>query len=200
MAPTNIPMFEYAFNYGCTSIKKHFMEIVDSLSKLKYDGESNVSSSNHIWAFLLKCKSFRIIDDGDLVSKLFTLTLRGRIKCWFESLLAKSIHSWEQLFDLFRISHWNYNCNELHLEMENIHMHQGETLEQFFSIFMSICFGFCKDVVPSNILDYFCISLYLLGAFDQLNNDKFQSIISHKYDTKSIHDDEIQQQTLGFYN
>ena len=55
MDPTSIPMLEHAFSYVCTSIKSVSMKTLDSLSKLKYITKSNVSYSNHIWAFLLKC-------------------------------------------------------------------------------------------------------------------------------------------------
>ena len=191
MAPSNILVLEHAFSYGCSSIKNVSIETINLSSQLKFDHESNVFSFDHVWSFLLKCKLFGIIDDDALVSKLFTRTLQGRIKWWLESLPSQSIHYCEQLLDLFLTSHHNYNCNALRSELENFCMYQGETLKQFLSIFMKICFIFCKDDISSHILHYFYNSLHLSSSFHKLNSDELQSILSNNHDTESIHVDDI---------
>lgn len=53
MDSTSIHVLEHAFSYDCTSFESVPIETFDSLYELKYDHESNVSSSNHIWSFFL---------------------------------------------------------------------------------------------------------------------------------------------------
>ena len=81
--------------------------------------------------------------------RLLALTFRGKIQSWFEALLTKSIHTWEQFMDIFLISHQNYNYDELCSEQENFHKQQGETLEQLFSMYMLIFYRLCMDDLPS---------------------------------------------------
>jgi hypothetical protein len=70
------------------------------------------------------------------MSRLFTLTLQWRIKCCFEKLLAKSIHTWRQFMELFYSVHEDYNYNDLRLEVKNLHRHEGEVVDELFYIFM----------------------------------------------------------------
>jgi hypothetical protein len=44
--------------------------------------------------------------------------------------------------EVFLLAHHNYNYKELCLEIQNIYMHADESLDEFYAIFMSLCFRF----------------------------------------------------------
>jgi hypothetical protein len=67
--------------------KKH----LQSLSNLKFDGESKIFAFDHLYQFMDKCKYFDITNDNE-ISRSFTLTFQGRIWKWYKSLPTKSIH------------------------------------------------------------------------------------------------------------
>jgi hypothetical protein len=158
MSPLYISILEHAFS-SCRPTGSISKKTIDSLSKLKFDGEGVISSFDHLSRFNHKCNSFRIFNENELC-RLFTLTFQGRIKSWFEALPAKSIHTWKQFMELFLIAHQNYNYNELCLEVKNLRRHEGESFDELFSRFMLIFFRFCEDDQFSgeDALDWF---LYL---------------------------------------
>ena len=77
MAPIYIPTLGHAFN-SPKPTRGMPKKQIESLSQLKFDSESNIYALNRIVGFVNRCKSFNIIIDNQ-ISKIFTLTFRGRI-------------------------------------------------------------------------------------------------------------------------
>ena len=84
-----ITMLEHAFHFSLPVIP---FKTANLFSELTFDGEWNTSVLDHVSKFLYKCLRHKIIDP-DVTCRLFSLTFQDRVKCWFESFPANSIHS-----------------------------------------------------------------------------------------------------------
>jgi hypothetical protein len=134
-------------------------------------------------------------------------------------LPSKSIHTWKQFMELFLNDHEDYNLKKLWLEVENLCRHEGESVDDLFSIFMLICFRFHEKDQPSgeDALYWFLYLNSLSNPHDQENNDEHEvnsfydmhvteyispSIIidsrSNSIESTNNTEIDIQQQMLGF--
>jgi hypothetical protein len=173
-----------------------------------------------IFLILILNVFFKIFNDN-AIRRLFTLTLQGRIKRWFEMFPTKSIHMWEQFMELFLSAREDYNYNVVCLELENLCKFEGDPTHEFFSRFMLTFFKFCEDDQPSGeeALYWFLYINSLSNKHDQQNNDGLENDLSHDMHVnkdiilpinvdsmstsiKSTNNIEIvmQRQMLGFYN
>ena len=75
MALLSIVILDYAFS-SCRPTRNIPNKQLESLSNLKFDGESKIFAFDHICQFMVKCKSFDITNDNE-ICKLFTLTFQG---------------------------------------------------------------------------------------------------------------------------
>ena len=108
MAP-QITVLEHAFHFSLPVISK---KTADLFSALTFDGEGNTSAVDHISKFIYKCLRHKIIDPN-VTCRLFSLTFQDRVKCWFESFLANSIHSLSEFVIEFLSDFNNYDYDEL---------------------------------------------------------------------------------------
>jgi hypothetical protein len=143
------------------------------LSNLKFDHESKISTFDHLYQFIDKCKSFDITNDNE-ICKLFTLTFQGRTQKRYKVIPGKSIHSWNHFMHVFLLAHQNYNFEKLCLGIENISMHAYESLDEFYAIFMSLCFIFHIEDLPSIEDPIECFTSLVLPANEcrKSNEDK----------------------------
>jgi hypothetical protein len=172
MAPLYIPTLGHAFS-SCRPTRYILKKHLESLSNLKFDGESKIFSFGHIYQFMDKCKYFDITNDNE-ICRSFTLTFRGRIWKWYKVLPTKSIHSWDHFMEVFMLAHQNYNYEELCLEIENISMHANESLDEFHARFMSLCFRFHLEGLPSKkyLIEYFICLVLRVCERKKSNQDK----------------------------
>jgi hypothetical protein len=140
-----------------------FLERINLLQNLRFNGEGDISSFHHISQFNWICNNLDIIDTSEICI-LFTLTLRGRIRSWFQVLPNKSIHSWKQFMELFYATHEDQYYEEPCLELENLCKYEGESVEYFLLKFKSICFRFHLDDKPSakDLFEKFIFCLFLI--------------------------------------
>jgi hypothetical protein len=80
MSP-KITVLEHAFHFSLPVIPN---KTTNLFSELTFDGEGNTSVVDHISKFLYKCLRHKNIDPN-VTCKLFSLTFRDWVKCWFES-------------------------------------------------------------------------------------------------------------------
>lgn len=121
-----IPIKEYAFSLP-RSTASILGKTINLLSKVKFNSQGEVCRLDHIIEFIHKSLSCGIVTDNEL-GRLFTLTFKGRIRSWYEALLAKSIHIWEEFMEMFLVAHHKYNYNELHNKFESIRKGKDESM------------------------------------------------------------------------
>ena len=90
MAHAQIPVWESIFNFTLVNIPN---ETINLLSKLEFDGEGDISAREHLRKFLCKCNKHKIVDIN-ATCRLFSLTLKGRIKCWLETFPPNFFFTW----------------------------------------------------------------------------------------------------------
>jgi len=99
MALVYIPVLGHTFS-SCRPARNIPKKQLESLSNLKFDGESKISSFDHLYQFIDKCKNFNITNDNEICG-LFTLTFQGLVQKWYRALPAKCIHSWNHFIEVF---------------------------------------------------------------------------------------------------
>lgn len=77
MDPLHIFVLEHSFS-SLRPFESTSKNIVDSLLKLNFDGDGNVSTLDQLYSFICKCKHFKIFAKNE-VCMLLTLTFEGRI-------------------------------------------------------------------------------------------------------------------------
>jgi len=107
--PTHLDSFQLTFNYHMDPLHTFVWDIplnlsrptrgmsfniVILLSNPKFDGEGHVPAFTHLNQFNITRKNLNIFQDNE-ICQLFIPTFKGRIKAWFRTFLAKSIHSWK---------------------------------------------------------------------------------------------------------
>jgi hypothetical protein len=95
------------------------------------DGERPDYHMSNFWAFF---QLHHVSDDDeDLVMKLFSATLHGNSRRWYDNLLAASITSMNQLEEVFLMS-WGMKLKYIQLllkELEYIRQMEDVTLRDF---------------------------------------------------------------------
>jgi hypothetical protein len=137
MAP-QITVLEHAFHFSLPSIPN---KTTNLFSELTFDGEGNTSAVDHISKFLYKCLRHKIIDPN-VTCRLFSLTFRGRVRCWFESFQANSIYSFSEFLIEFLSYFNNYDYDELSEELSRLRKENGESLNDFSIRFIHVCTRF----------------------------------------------------------
>jgi hypothetical protein len=135
MAPSHIPLWRC---FSGTVPPKPPRNILHFLSQLRFDGESEISASEHALHFWKFCCSHNITD-GNTICRLFTLTFAGRVKSWCETLSIASIHTWEQFMREFLHAFENYDYDNLCAEILELKKNEDESLEDFVIIFTHLC-------------------------------------------------------------
>lgn len=126
MNSTQTFLWDHSFNLPHPS-QCIFQKIVDSLSKQKFNGESDIRAINHLFESITKCRSQRITNE-DVVCRIFTLTLKGWIRKWFDSFTIESIHSWRQFIEIFLLVHQNYDYNKLCDKIKYLYREENESI------------------------------------------------------------------------
>lgn len=184
---TNITILDHAFSFH-TSGESCSAEISTFLRRLSFNGEGKISASQQLAEFNSFCEFIDLSDEFEKC-RLFAATFTGRILSWFEFLPAKSIHSWKHFTKLFLDTHENYNYKKLGLELENFRRHKDESLNDFFSRFMSICCRFRErhQLSEKDTMDWFLYLTSLSDLHDLEKNEK--SVIDNMHVSSSIGDD-----------
>jgi hypothetical protein len=162
MAP-QITVLEHAFHFSLPVIPN---KTTNLFSELTFDGEGNTSAVDHISKFFYKCLRHKIIDPN-VTCRLFSLTFRGRVKCWFESFRANSIHSLSEFVIEFLSDFNNYDYDELSEELSYLRKENGESFNDFAIRFIHVCTRFpLKEM--SLINEWFEYLVSLSDKQDQL--------------------------------
>ena len=76
-------------------------EVVRLLSQVKFNGEINSSTFNHVLQFIQNFSNydFQGTDEG-ILCRIFTLTFAKKARNWCRTLPIASIHSWINLLQV----------------------------------------------------------------------------------------------------
>jgi hypothetical protein len=136
------------------------------------DGERPDYHMSNFWAFF---QLHPISDDAeDLVMKLFSTTLHGNARRWYDNLPAASITSMDQLEETFLMS-WGMKLEDIQLllkGLEYIRQTEDETVRAFGVRFQMLLYQIPKSHCPE---DKYLVYLYtnaLLGHLSFLLNKK----------------------------
>jgi hypothetical protein len=185
MAPAQITVLEHAFNFSLPVIPN---KTTDLLSELTFDGEGNTSALDHIYKFCSKCLKNKITD-LNLICRLFSLTFRGRVKYWFESFRANSIHSWSEFVIEFLSYFNNYDYDELGEELSFLRKENDESFKDFAIRFIHVCTRFPLKEMPL-IDEWFQYLVSLSDKQDRLIvNQSELSTNTQSQDGLKFHDD-----------
>jgi len=124
-------------------------KILHFFSKLRFDGEGEISASKHDFNFWKFCGSHNITH-RNIICRLFTLTFVGQVKSWRETLSATSIHTWEQFLCESLHAFENFDYDESCAEMSELRKNIDESLEVFVIIFSHLCYRFPLEDRTSN--------------------------------------------------
>jgi hypothetical protein len=144
MAPAQITVLEHAFNVSLPVILN---KTTDLFSELTFEGEWNTSAVDHISKFCYKCLKNNIID-LNLICRLFSLTFLGRVKYWFDSFRANSIHYWSEFVIEFLSDFRNYDYDELGEELNFLRKENDESFKDFAIRFIHVCTRFPLKEIP----------------------------------------------------
>jgi hypothetical protein len=104
----------------------------------RFTGNDGVIAENHMdnfWAFF---QLHTISDDAeDLAMKLFSATLHGNARKWYDNLLDASITSMDQLEETF-LKRWNIKIEDIHMlikRLEYMKQTQNDTVKEFHTRF-----------------------------------------------------------------
>jgi hypothetical protein len=89
MDSSKLPIWSCIFGRASSTTTK----VVNYLSKIKFNGESNSSSFHHVHQFILNCKNYDI-DDG-VMCNIFTLPLTDWTKEWCLSFPFSYVDTWD---------------------------------------------------------------------------------------------------------
>lgn len=91
----------------------------------------------------------------------------------------KSIHSWNQIREVFLLSNQNYNYDELCLEMDNIFVLENEFVDAFCSRFIFLFCRFHPKYLPSkpDSIEWFYTHVYSIVTHDERNVDEHSMLI-----------------------
>jgi hypothetical protein len=96
-----------------------------------------------------------------------SLTFRGWVKCWFESFLANSIHSWFEFGTEFLSDFNNFDYDKLGEELNCLRKENDESLEDFAIRLIHFCTRFPLKEMPL-IDEWFQYLISLSDEQDQL--------------------------------
>jgi hypothetical protein len=176
-------VLEHAFHFSLPVIPNKTTAL---LSKLTFDGEGNTTSQDHLYKFCSKCLKYNIID-LNVVCRLFALTFRGQVRCWFESFQASSIHSWFGFVIEFLSDFNNFDYDELGGELNCLRKENDESLEDFAIRLVHVCTRFPLKEMPL-IDEWFQYLISLSNKQDQLINQSELSINTQSQVGLNFHD------------
>ena len=96
----------------------------------KFNGEGNVSVAEHIRRYESILRLFNVIHK-DVACRLFSFTFEGKASLWFYFLPLNSISSWLEFKNVFRDSFENYDIIEIHQNLNQIQVHERESIWDF---------------------------------------------------------------------
>jgi hypothetical protein len=99
---------------------------------------------------LFKCAG---ISTGEVKSKLFSLSLKGRDAKWYKTLKDGRPIDWEEIVPLFYSKF--YPSSEVHKDMNyiyNFHPHDGESIAQAWGRLKSLMLKYPIHEFPRNIV------------------------------------------------
>jgi hypothetical protein len=162
MAPAQTLIWRFFFkrNSFDASIK-----ILNLLSKVQFDGEEVTFAPKHVLQFIQNCISYNIFNQ-DVMCKLFTSTIEGRVRRWCETLPIASIHTFKQFIDEFLSVFAKYDFDRLCDEFNHLRKEKVEPLEDFSIRFMHLYCQFPLNDIPP-IDEWFLY--YFLNEHGKLN-------------------------------
>lgn len=162
MAPAQTLIWRFFFkrNSFDASIK-----ILNLLSKVQFDGEEVTFAPKHVLQFIQNCISYNIFNQ-DVICKLFTPTIEGRVRRWCETLPIASIHTFKQFIDEFLSVFAKYDFDRLCDEFNHLRKEKVEPLEDFSIRFMHLYCQFPLNDIPP-IDEWFLY--YFLNEHGKLN-------------------------------
>jgi hypothetical protein len=116
------------------------LSIDSSYLNLSYKPCDNIAE-DHMVIFWVFFQLHPINDDAeDLVMKLFSATLHGNARKWYDSLPDASIASMDQLKETF-LTRWNIKIEDIHMlikRLEYMKQTQRETIKEFHTRFENL--------------------------------------------------------------
>jgi hypothetical protein len=136
------------------------------------DGERPDYHMSNFWAFF---QLHPISDDAeDLVLKLFSATLHGNARRWYDNILAASITSMDQLEETFLMS-WGMKLEDIQLllkGLEYIRQTEDETIKSFRVRFQMLLYQIHKIHCPKDKYLMYLYTNALLGHLSFFLNKK----------------------------
>jgi hypothetical protein len=135
---SQITMMKHSFHFSLPFIPN---KTTNLFSELTFNGEGNTSAVDHISKFLYECLRHKIVDPN-VTCRLFSLTFRDRVKCWFESFPSISIHSLSEFVMEFLSDFNNNDYDELSDELSYLRKENSESFDDFSIRFIHVCTKF----------------------------------------------------------
>jgi len=85
--------------------------------------------------------------------------------------------------EVFLLTRQNYNYDEFFLEMDNIFMCENESIDEFYSKIILLCYKFHLKDLPSeeDLIEWFSTLVHHVNRHNKRNDDK-ESIDKHNKD------------------
>jgi hypothetical protein len=115
--------------------------------------------------FFFKCLIHKITD-SNVTCRLLALTFRGRVKIWFESFRANSIHSLSKFVFELLSDFSNYYYDELSEELSCLRKENGELFNDFAIRLIHVCTRFPLKEMSFSMIG---LSILFLSQTSKIN-------------------------------
>lgn len=133
MSPSNMPIWICFTELPHTTTP---IQVVNLLSKTKFNSKKNFSTFDHRLQFILYCNKYDI-NEG-VMWNIFTLTLTCLAKEWYRSLPFTSINTWDEFTKNFLHAFEDYNYEKVCDHLDALRRFESETLNDFLIRFKLI--------------------------------------------------------------
>ena len=96
----------------------------------KFDSEGNITALEHIRKYESILRLLDITYE-DVVSRLFPFTFEGKVSDCYFVLPIHTIHGWFDFKRVFQSAYDVYNAIDIYLELDGIHVKEGESIREF---------------------------------------------------------------------
>jgi len=126
-------------------------DVIDDLSRIKYDGEGKETLLRHGVAFLGFYERNEVHSD-DTACGLFTYMFDGHVDQWCCTLLIASIHSYDHMIEELICAFYCYDRKALNKKFVELWKETDESIAQFWDQFCNIAFQIPKDEIDLKFL------------------------------------------------
>ena len=135
----------------------------------RFAGTKGECPESHMGRFWKVFQSYPVSDDAeDVVMKLFSKTLHGEAKRWYDNLPTASINSMEHFEEVF-LAKWTIRIEDiqsLHKELESIKQRESEPVKTYCARFQKVLYQISPGHRPE---ERYLVYLYTKGLHGHLS-------------------------------